>query len=146
MVEAYKTLDSQTKEIIDDLNIITYNPFYRPFGSLYSKYVNRSIDTPPGDIFSHPLVRTHPYTKEKILYMNIAYEIEFERMTFQKGYKLFNNLSKHVLNHDCKYEHNWENGDLVFWDNRATIHYRPPFESNVRRVLKRVTIGGEKPF
>ena len=47
---------------------------------------------------------------------------------------------------DCKYEHHWNNGDLVFWDNRATIHYRPSFDSNVRRVLKRVTIGGEMPF
>jgi taurine dioxygenase len=146
MVEAYKTLDSETQGIIDNLKVITYNPFFRPFGSVSAKYVNRNIDIPPGDIFPHPLVRTHLLTKEKILFMNIAYEIEFEKITFDKGNELFNRLYEHILNLDCKYEHHWNNGDLVFWDNRATIHYRPSFGSNVRRVLKRITIGGEMPF
>jgi taurine dioxygenase len=63
MVEAYKTLDSETQGIIDNLKIITYNPFFRPFGSVSAKYVNRNIDIPPGDIFPHPLVRTHLLTK-----------------------------------------------------------------------------------
>lgn len=146
MAEAYKLLDSETQAIIEDLKIITYNPFFRPFGSVSAKYVNRNIDIPPGDIFPHPLVRTHLLTQEKILFMNIAYEIEFEKISFDKGNTLFKTLYEHILNLGCKYEHNWENGDLVFWDNRATIHYRPSFGSNVRRVLKRITIGGEMPF
>jgi len=146
MVEAYKMLDSETRAIIDNLKIITYNPFFRPFGSVSAKYVNRNLDIPPGDIFPHPLVRTHIHTQEKILFMNIAYEIEFEKISFDKGNELFNKLYEHILNLDCKYEHHWNNGDLVFWDNRSTIHYRPSFGSNVRRVLKRVTIGGEMPF
>ncbi len=146
MVEAYNTLDFETKAIIDNLKIITYNPFFRPFGSVSAKYVNRSVEIPPGDTFSHPLVRTHILTKEKILFMNIAYEIEFEKLSFDKGIKIFNRLNEHILNLDCKYEHHWNNGDLVFWDNRATIHYRPSFGSNVRRVLKRITIEGEMPF
>ncbi len=45
MVEGYKMLDSETKAIIDDLKIITYNPFFRPFGSVSAKYVNRNIAT-----------------------------------------------------------------------------------------------------
>lgn len=146
MVEAYKILDSETQAIINDLKIITYNPFFRPFGSVSAKYVNRNEDIPIGDTFPHPLVRSHPLTQEKILFMNIAYEIEFQKISFDKGNKLFNRLYHHILNLDCKYEHNWENGDLVFWDNRATIHYRPSFDSSVRRVLKRITISGEMPF
>ena len=146
MVQAYNELDNVLKEFIDELKIITYNPFYRPFGSVVAKYINRTIDVPPGNIFPHPIVRIHPLTKEKILYMNIAYEVEFENISFNDGVELFNKLKNHIINLDYKYEHNWENNDLVFWDNRATIHYRPPFDSNVRRVLKRITIGGEKPF
>jgi len=146
MAAAYKMLNYETRSNIDNLNIITFNPFFRPFGSVKAKYVNRSEDLPPGDTFSHPLVRTHPITQEQILYMNIAYEIEFEKISFDEGNKLFKRLYKHILNLSCKYEHNWENGDLVFWDNRATIHYRPSFDSTVRRVLKRITIGGEMPF
>ena len=72
MVQAYNMLDSETKSIIEEINSITYNPFYRPFGSVSAKYVDRNIDIPPGDTFPHPLVRTHPLTKEKILYLNIC--------------------------------------------------------------------------
>lgn len=146
MVQAYNSLDIELKKIIEELKIITYNPFYRPFGSVAAKYVNSSKDIPPGDIFPHPIIRTHPLTKEKILYMNIAYEVEFQKINYGDGFDLFNKLKNHILSLDCKYEHHWENNDLVFWDNRATIHYRPSFDSNVRRVLKRITIGGEKPF
>ena len=146
MAEAYKILDSKTKSLIDDIKIITYNPFFRPFGSVSAKYVNRNEDIPPGDFISHPLVRTHPLTQEKILYMNIAYEVEFDSVSFENGKTLFEKLKNHILDLDQKYEHKWENEDLVFWDNRATIHYRPAFDSDVRRVLKRVTLGGEMPF
>ena len=146
MVQAYKLLDPETKSIIEEIKTITFNPFFRPFGSVSAKYVDRHKDIPPGETFSHPLVRTHILTQEKILFMNIAYEIEFEKISFDKGNELFNRLYEHILNLDCKNEHHWNNGDLVFWDNRATIHYRPSFGSNVRRVLKRITLGGEMPF
>jgi taurine dioxygenase len=146
MVKAYETLDIETKMVIEKLNLITYNPFYRPFGSVSSFYVNRDKDLPPGDIFPHPVIRTHPLTKEKILYMNIAYEVEFENFPHELGEKLFEKLSEHILKLDFKYEHHWNNGDIVMWDNRATIHYRPAFNSDVRRVLKRITLGGEMPF
>jgi taurine dioxygenase len=146
MVQAYNTLDPKTKSIIEKIKIITYNPFYRPFGSVKAKYVDKSKDVPPGDTFPHPLVRKHPLTFEKILFLNIAYELEFVDMPFNIGNALFSKLSEHIINHSQKYVHKWNNGDLVFWDNRATLHYRPSFDSNTRRVLKRVSIAGENPF
>ncbi len=146
MVQAYNMLDTETKSIIEQLNSITYNPFYRPFGSVSAKYVDRNIDIPPGDTFPHPLVRTHPLTKEKILYLNIAYELDFVGVPYRIGNELFSKLYDHIINLSYRYEHHWSNGDLVFWDNRSTIHYRPSFDSSIRRVLKRVTIGGEMPY
>ena len=146
MVQAYNMLDPETKSIIEEINSITYNPFYRPFGSVSAKYVDRNIDIPPGDSFPHPLVRTHPLTKEKILYLNIAYELDFVGVSYKIGNELFSKLNDHIINLSYKYEHHWNNGDLVFWDNRSTIHYRPSFDSSIRRVLKRVTIGGEMPY
>lgn len=146
MVQAYNMLDPETKSNIDEIKSITFNPFYRPFGSVSAKYVNRNIDIPLGDTFQHPLVRTHPLTHEKILYLNIAYELEFVDVPYKIGNELFSRLYEHIINLSYKYEHQWNNGDLVFWDNRATIHYRPSFDSSIRRVLKRVTIGGEMPY
>lgn len=146
MVQAFNILDPKTRSIIENLQIVTYNPFYRPFGSVSAKYVDRNIDIPPGDTFPHPLIRTHPQTHEKILYLNVAYELEFLGINYDLGSELFSKLKSHVLNLVNKYEHKWNNGDLVFWDNRATIHYRSSFDSKIRRVLKRITIGGEMPF
>lgn len=146
MVKAYSILDSETRAIIKDLRLVTYNPFHRPFGSVSAKYIDRTKDIPPGEVFPHPLVRTHPLTHEKILYLNVAYELEIMNTPYDVGFELFTRLSNHILNLNYKYEHHWKNGDLVFWDNRATIHYRSAFDSNTRRVLKRVTVAGEMPF
>ncbi len=146
MVQAYKQLDSEMRTMLDGLKLITFNPFYRPFGSVSAKYVDPTQDIPPGETFPHPVIRTHPFTGEKILYLNLAYELAFAGLPYDTGSQLFWSLHDHVVNLQYRYEHQWKNGDLVLWDNRATIHYRPAFESQVRRVLKRVTIGGEIPF
>lgn len=145
MEDAYEGLSEELKRRIQDLKIITYNPFYRPFGSVQSKYVNRMIDIPPGEIYAHPLVRTHPYTGKKILYMNLAYEIEFEGLSYADGYALYTILIQHIESTVNKYQHNWSNNDLVIWDNMSTLHYRPSFGSQIRRVLKRVSVAGETP-
>jgi taurine dioxygenase len=72
--------------------------------------------------------------------------MEYENEHYESGVKLWNTLNKYIDNSNFTYEHYWENGDLVIWDNRATLHYRKQFESNIRRVLKRVSIAGERPF
>lgn len=146
MSKVYNMLPTELKTEISDKRITTFNPFYRPFGEVFAKYVNRIKDVPPGKQVSHPLVRTHPVTKNKILYMHRAYEMEFEGESFDKGIQLWNTLNKYIDNSPAVYQHFWENEDLVIWDNRATLHYRKEFESSIRRVLKRVSIGGEKPF
>lgn len=146
MQAAYEYLDEDTKAEIENIKIITYNPFYRPFGSVNSKYVNRLLDIPPGEVNPHPLVRIHPFTGKKILYMNLAYEIEFENLAYLKGLELFNKLTDCIKALPNTYTHKWSVGDLVVWDNRATIHYRPNFNESIKRVLKRVSLAGEKPY
>jgi taurine dioxygenase len=146
MAFAYASLSDEMKARINDVRMITYNPFYRPFGKVSAKYVNSKEDTPPGETFSHPLVRTHPVTGESILYFNLAYEVEFVGMSYDEGSELFEFLRSHVLTCSSVYKHDWKNGDFVIWDNRSTIHYRPAFNSSVKRVLKRVTVAGEIPY
>lgn len=146
MARAYTLLDRETRDIIQDLRLITYNPFYRPFGSVSAKYVDRRVEVPPGATFAHPLVRTHPETHEQILFLNAAYEIELVGIPYEVGAPLIAKLHEHIQGLECRYEHQWQNGDLVLWDNQATLHYRPAFEPTVRRVLKRVAIGGGIPY
>jgi len=142
----YRELPDELKAKIIAKEITTFNPFYRPFGEVFAKYVNRNKNLPPGEQNSHPLVRTHPETGEKILYMHRAYEMEFKDTSFEEGRQLWKILNEFIDNTPSVYQHNWENGDLVIWDNRATLHYRPAFNKNLKRVLKRVSIAGEKPY
>jgi taurine dioxygenase len=146
MVRAYTLLDPETRDAIHDLRLITYNPFYRPFGSVSAKYVDRAVDVPPGATFPHPLVRTHSETRERILYLNAAYEVELVGIPWESGSRLVARLQRHIQELECRYEHHWKAGDLVLWDNQATVHYRPPFPPDVRRVLKRVTLAGGAPY
>lgn len=146
MVKTYTLLDEETRNLIQDLRLITFNPFYRPFGSVSRKYVDRRVDTPPGATFDHPLVRTHPETKEKILYLNLAYELELVGLPVELGAPLINRLQEHILSMKCREVHHWKNGDVVLWDNQSTIHYRHAFDPSVRRILKRITIGGGRPY
>jgi taurine dioxygenase len=142
----YKELSEDLKNQIASKEITTFNPFYRRFGEVFAKYVNRDEDVPPGEQISHPLVRTHPETGEKLLYMHRAYEMEFKNTPYQEGVKLWQQLNEYIDKTKAVYEHHWEKGDLVIWDNRATLHYRPAFDQSIRRVLKRISIAGEKPF
>jgi taurine dioxygenase len=146
MAAAYTLLDDDTKARIENLQLITYNPFHRPFGSVRAHYVNRDTETVPGEVFPHPLVRTHPATREKVLYLHSAYEMELAGIGYLEGRALIEGLHQHMYAVSCKYEHVWQNGDLVLWDNQATVHYRPSFREEVRRVLKRVSIGGGAPY
>jgi taurine dioxygenase len=146
MARAYTLLDPETRDMIQELRLITYNPFYRPFGSVSAKYVDRRVEVPPGATFAHPLVRTHPETREKILYLNAAFEIELVGIPYDVGAPLIARLHEHIHRLACRYEHQWRNGDLVLWDNKATLHYRPAFAPTLRRVLKRVTVGGGIPY
>jgi taurine dioxygenase len=146
MAAVYNALPLELKSEISKKRIITFNPFYRPFGEVFAKYVNRSEDIPPGEQIGHPLVRTHPFSGEKILYMHRAYEMEYENESYESGVNLWDTLNEYIDKSNFTYEHQWENGDLVIWDNRATLHYRKQFASNICRVLKRVSIAGERPF
>ncbi len=146
MAKAYTLLDMETRDLIQDLLLVTFNPFYRPFGSVSTKYVDRRIDTPPGATFPHPLVRTHPQTREKILYLNLAYELELVGVPVEVGSPLITRLQEHIRVLRYREVHHWKNGDVVLWDNQSTIHYREAFDSTVRRVLKRVSIAGGIPY
>lgn len=146
MARAYSMLRADTRELIEHLRMITYNPFYRPFGSVCAKVVNREEEVPPGAVFPHPLVRTHPLTREKILYLNAAYEVELVGVPYQVAAPLIGQLHEHIQALKCRYVRHWQNGDVVLWDNQSTLHYRSAFAHTTRRVLKRVSIGGGAPY
>jgi taurine dioxygenase len=146
---AYDALDDATKREIDGLQLITYNPFLRRLKPLdsgeFPRY--RTPDIEPLTPFeAHPLVRTHPESGRKILYLDEATEVELVGVHAARGRALIERLRAHLLQSRFAYSHRWEVGDIVYWDNQATLHSRTAFDASQRRVLKRISLAGSRPF
>jgi taurine dioxygenase len=90
-------------------------------------------------------VRTHPVTGRKALYVNRLMTVRIEGFPAQESDELLALLFDHQERREFIYEHFWRAGDLLMWDNRCTLHARTDFSPNERRLMRRVTILGEKP-
>jgi taurine dioxygenase len=95
--------------------------------------------------YAHPVVRTHPATGRKALYVNRLMTRHIEGLAAAESEELLNLLFAHQERPEFIYEHVWRPGDLVMWDNRCALHARTDFSPDERRLLRRVTILGEKP-
>jgi taurine dioxygenase len=94
---------------------------------------------------SHPIVRTHPATGRKALYVNRLMTLFIEDMPADQSEDLLLALFAHQEQKQFVYEHVWTPGDVIVWDNRCTLHARTDFSAAERRLLRRVTMMGEKP-
>jgi taurine dioxygenase len=93
----------------------------------------------------HPVVRTHPATGRKALYVNRLMTRRIEGLPPDESEELLSLLFDHQEQPQFIYEHVWRPGDLLMWDNRCTLHARTDFSPAERRLMRRVTILGEKP-
>ena len=98
-----------------------------------------------GSSYWHPMVRTHPATGRKALYVNRLMTREIEGLPRKESEALLQRLIDHQEQPKFVYEHVWRPGDILMWDNRCTLHARTDFSAGERRLLRRVTILGEKP-
>ena len=91
------------------------------------------------------MVRTHPATGRKALYVNRLMTVRIEGLPAPESDELLDLLFDHQERREFVYEHVWRPGDLLMWDNRCTLHARTDFSPHERRLMRRVTILGEKP-
>jgi taurine dioxygenase len=93
----------------------------------------------------HPIVRTHPATRRKALYVNRLMTVAIEGMAEGEANVVLNALFDHQEQRQFVYEHVWRPHDVLLWDNRCTLHARTDFSAAERRLMRRLTILGEKP-
>lgn len=144
--QVYEELPAELKSRIAGLQLITYNPFVRRIkGGQHQLYRDPALP-PISAAHPHPLVGTHPQTGRKFLYLDQATEVEIVGLANDEGAELIRQLREHANQNRYFYRHRWQVGDLVLWDNLATTHYRPAFDPASRRVLKRISLAGGRPF
>ncbi len=93
----------------------------------------------------HPLVRTHPVTGRKALYVSPTYTLGVEGMTPAESEALLAYLQKHLTQDHFIYRHKWQAGMLLMWDNRCTMHFAEGGYDGHLRLMHRTTVAGETP-
>ena len=141
---AYEALTQDRKEQLADLRAIhSWEASRRNTGNMPATEQQKR-ERPP---VSHPVVRTHPETGRKLLYIGI-HTSHIEGMPEAEGKAQLDELLEHASQPEHVYRHKWRQGDLCMWDNRCLLH-RADSNYNMskhRRVLHRTVVRGTVPY
>ena len=94
----------------------------------------------------HPMVRTHPESGRKSLYINHVYTVGIEGFKQAESSALLSYLFRHMCQQSFTYRHKWQHDTLLMWDNRCVTHFADGGYHGHQRILYRTTLAGEKPF
>ena len=143
MYAAYDGLDDDVRASLEGLRAV--HDFTYTFGRLLDAdtLAKRQKEFPPA---FHPVVRTHPETGRKALYVNAAFTSHLEGRSRAESRELLDRLYRQatVPEYQCRFR--WRPGSIAFWDNRAVQHYAASDYWPQRRVMERVTIIGDTPM
>lgn len=142
---AYNALDSAMKAKVDGLmGIHSARRGYSKEGQYGAKDVGRSMSIVYSDdalaTQLHPLVKIHPETQRKALFLSPGYTIGIEGMEETEAQSLLMELYAHQSKAEFVYVHRWSPDMLTMWDNRAVIHAATGGYQGHRRLLQRITV------
>jgi taurine dioxygenase len=112
---------------------------YAAFNRVYSVPTDEEQTKRTQDI-DQPVIRTHPYSRRKSLYVCAGMTTRILDMPQGESDELLAYLFEWCVRPEFVYAHEWRLGDAILWDNASTIHRRDPFDANESRLMKRTTI------
>ena len=97
-------------------------------------------------VSEHPVVRTHPKTGRKALYVNVGHTTHFKGWTEPESRPLLNYLFAHQVRPEFTCRFRWQRGSIAMWDNRCVQHNPVNDYHGFRRIMHRVTLAGDQPY
>jgi taurine dioxygenase len=145
-IAAYEALPSAMKRRLKGLKAThRYSSRRRIENSPRPKLTQAQLDETP-DI-AHPIVRTHPYSGRKAIYITAGECIGIQGMPEDEAVDLIAELDSHCVRPEFLYRHRWRVGDLVIWDNASAMHLAIcDYALPQRRLMHRTTVIGGEPF
>lgn len=140
LYSAYEALPPEVKSRIEGrraLNIYDYGN---------GATIKATTISPDAPRYWHPIVRTHDATGRKGLFVNRLMTYEIEGLEKKESDELLEILFKEIEKPEHVYEHSWRVGDVLMWDNRCTSHARKDFPAQELRLMRRLTVLGDRPI
>ena len=142
MAMAFENLDEDLKERLCGMTAV------HDIARVFSRRLNKDATSlhekfPPQE---HPVIRTHPETGERVLYVNVAFTDHIVGMDRAESDELLKHLYHRAWLPEYQCRFRWAPGSLAFWDNRACQHYAASDYFPNIRIMERVTVAGDRPF
>lgn len=147
MAAAYDALPAEIKQRLDGKSAVhSYGHSYAQFSG--SKWRPKLTEKQKDEVAEvvHPVVRTHPETRRKTLFVNEGFTSRIVDLPEAESRELLDFLFAHSTQPQFVYRHPWQDHDLLFWDNRCTIHLAHGCPPELRRHMHRTTVKGDAPY
>lgn len=145
-VVAYEALSDTMKRLLDGLVGVSSSAKADVSKTREDRLRSDGNDTAPKEFNArHPVVRTHPETGEKALYVNVAHTAGIEGLTEAESAPLLSFLFAHQVKPEFTCRWSWEPDCIAFWDNRSAMHNPVNDYHGFRRLLQRITLAGTRP-
>ena len=142
---AYEELNQETKDKIDNLEVIHSAGLpYADDGFYATEKEERAMDILPSkkakETQLHPLVKTHPETMKKCLFINPVYTVAINNFSDEDSFLLLSSLYEHMTQEKYIYRHKWTKDTLLMWDNRTVVHAADGGYDGYERLMHRITV------
>lgn len=146
MYMAYETLSDGMKAILDGLKAVNASNKAQVSQTRKERVKSDAKATPETVLEAvHPVVRTHPETGRKALYVNPAHTVRFDGLTEAESAPILQFLFEHQIRPEFTCRFGWAPGSIAFWDNRAAQHNPINDYHGFKRVMHRITLAGDRP-
>jgi taurine dioxygenase len=146
MYLAYEALSDGMKRLLDGLAAVNSSAAADVSRTREDRLKDSArADARPEYTATHPVVRVHPETGRRALYVNVAHTVRFDGMTAEESAPLLQYLYRHQVRAEFTCRFRWRVGSIALWDNRCAQHNAINDYPGHRRLMHRITLAGDRP-